>query len=174
MSAFNGRFVSLVDGANYMEPTFFIGYGNSYPFISEDIERAEVVFGPSSALYGPNAHNGLLNVITKHIKDSNGGMLALKMGSNELSAQRFRYAKSFANYGFKISGEETSNYDWSHPRSFGQDYDMNGVITQQDQHEDAIIWDESGSYPTAWNDGNQDGVWNHTEQMMVMLSLIHI
>ena len=55
MSAFNGRFVSLVDGANYMEPTFFIGYGNSYPFISEDIERAEVVFGPSSALYGPNA-----------------------------------------------------------------------------------------------------------------------
>ena len=168
MSAFNGRFVSLVDGANYMEPTFFIGYGNSYPFISEDIERAEVVFGPSSALYGPNAHNGLLNVITKHIKDSNGGMLALKMGSNELSAQRFRYAKSFANYGFKISGEETSNYDWSHPRSFGQDYDMNGVITQQDQHENAIIWDDSGSYPTAWNDGNQDGVWNHTEQMMVM------
>ena len=95
-------------------------------------------------------------------------MLALKMGSNELSAQRFRYAKSFANYGFKISGEETSNYDWSHPRSFGQDYDMNGVITQQDQHEDAIIWDESGSYPTAWNDVNQDGIWNHTEQMMVM------
>ena len=168
MSAFNGRFVSLVDGANYMEPTFFIGYGNSYPFISEDIERAEVVFGPSSALYGPNAHNGLLNVITKHIKDSNGGIIALKMGSNELSAQRFRYAKSFANYGFKISGEETSNYDWSHPRSFGQDYDMNGVITQQDQHEDVIIWDESGSYPTAWNDVNQDGVWNHTEQMMVM------
>ena len=28
--------------------------------------------------------------------------------------------------------------------------------------------DESGSYPTAWNDVNQDGVWNHTEQMMVM------
>ena len=36
MSAFNGRFVSLVDGANYMEPTFFIGYGNSYPFIPYD------------------------------------------------------------------------------------------------------------------------------------------
>ena len=30
MSAFNGRFVSLVDGANYMEPTFFIGYGKTF------------------------------------------------------------------------------------------------------------------------------------------------
>ena len=58
MSAFNGRFVSLVDGANYMEPTFYIAYGNTLPFVNEDIERLEIVFGPSSALYGPNAPNG--------------------------------------------------------------------------------------------------------------------
>ena len=168
MSAFNGRFVSLVDGANYMEPTFFIGYGNSYPFISEDIERAEVVFGPSSALYGPNAHNGLLNIITKHIRDSNGGMIAFTTGSSNLAAQRFRFAKTMGNYGFKVSGEVSSNYDWSYPRNFGQDYDMNGIITTQSEHEEAILWDESGNTPTAWNDINQDGVWNHSEQMLVM------
>lgn len=168
MSAFNGRFVSLVDGANYMEPTFFIAYGNSYPFISEDIERAEVVFGPSSALYGPNAHNGLLNIITKHIKNSNGGVIAFTTGSNQLLAQRFRYAKTIRNYGFKVSGEVTSNYDWYYPRAFGQDYDMNGLITTQDQHEEAIIWDNEGNTPTAWNDINNDGTWNHAEQMLVM------
>ena len=168
MSAFNGRFVSLVDGANYMEPTFFIGYGNSYPFISEDIERAEVVFGPSSALYGPNAHNGLLNIITKHIRDSNGGMIAFTTGSSNLAAQRFRFAKTIGNYGFKVSGEVSSNYDWNYPRNFGQDYDMNGIITTQSEHEEAILWDESGNTPTAWNDINQDGVWNHSEQMLVM------
>ena len=168
MSAFNGRFVSLVDGANYMEPTFFIAYGNSTPFISEDIDRAEVVFGPSSALYGPNAHNGLLNIITKHIKDSNGGIIAFTSGSNQLAAQRFRFAKTIGNYGYKVSGEVSSNYDWNYPRDFGQDYDMNGIITTQAQHEDAILWDESGNVPTAWNDLNQDGVWNHAEQMLVM------
>ena len=168
MSAFNGRFVSLVDGANYMEPTFFIGYGNSYPFISEDIERAEVVFGPSSALYGPNAHNGLLNIITKHIRDSNGGMIAFTTGSSNLAAQRFRFAKTIGNYGYKVSGEVSSNYDWNYPRNFGQDYDMNGIITSQSEHEEAILWDESGNTPTAWNDINQDGVWNHSEQMLVM------
>ena len=85
MSAFNGRFVSLVDGGNYMEPTFFISYGNSHPFISEDIDRAEVVFGPSSALYGPNAHNGLLNIITKHIRDSNGATIAFSRKSDSSS-----------------------------------------------------------------------------------------
>ncbi len=168
MSAFNGRFVSLVDGANYMEPTFFIGYGNSYPFISEDIERAEVVFGPSSALYGPNAHNGLLNIITKHIRDSNGGMIAFTTGSSNLAAQRFRFAKTIGNYGYKVSGEVSSNYDWNYPRNFGQDYDMNGIITSQSEHEEAILWDESGNTPTAWDDINQDGVWNHSEQMLVM------
>ena len=45
MSAFNGRFVSLVDGLNYMEPTFYIAYGNTLPFVNEDIERLEDDFG---------------------------------------------------------------------------------------------------------------------------------
>ena len=53
MSAFNSRFVSLIDGANYMEPTFSVAYGNSLPVIHEDISRIEVVYGPSSVLYGP-------------------------------------------------------------------------------------------------------------------------
>ena len=48
MSAFNSRFVSLIDGANYMEPTFSVAYGNSLPVINEDISRIEVVYGPSS------------------------------------------------------------------------------------------------------------------------------
>ena len=45
---------------------------------------------------------------------------------------------------------------------------MNGIITTQAQHEDAILWDESGNVPTAWNDLNQDGVWNHAEHMLAM------
>ena len=68
MSAFNSRFVSLIDGANYMEPTFSVAYGNSLPVINEDISRIEVVYGPSSVLYGPNAHNGLLQISSQTSK----------------------------------------------------------------------------------------------------------
>ena len=95
-------------------------------------------------------------------------MIAFTTGSSNLAAQRFRFAKTIGNYGFKVSGEVSSNYDWNYPRNFGQDYDMNGIITSQSEHEEAILWDESGNTPTAWNDINQDGVWNHSEQMLVM------
>ena len=81
MSAFNSRFVSLIDGANYMEPTFSVAYGNSLPVINEDIERIEIVYGPSSVLYGPNAHNGLMNIITKHPRNSEGMNLVISSGS---------------------------------------------------------------------------------------------
>ena len=101
MSAFNSRFVSLIDGANYMEPTFSVAYGNSLPVINEDISRIEVVYGPSSVLYGPNAHNGLLNIITKHPRESEGMSYVFSSGSSEYRSQRFRYAKPSKNLDLK-------------------------------------------------------------------------
>ena len=121
MSAFNGRFVSLVDGANYMEPTFFIAYGNTLPFINEDIERLEVVFGPSSALYGPNAHNGLLNVITKHPKDSQGASVSFGGGSSNYQSFRARLATARGPLSMKFSFENINVLDWKYTRTFGQD-----------------------------------------------------
>ena len=64
MAVFNGRFVTLMDGKKFSDPIFRTSFNNTFPTIMEDIERLEVVFGPSSALYGPNAHNGLINIIT--------------------------------------------------------------------------------------------------------------
>ena len=135
MSAFNGRFVSLVDGANYMEPTFFIAYGNTLPFINEDIERLEVVFGPSSALYGPNAHNGLLNVITKHPKDSQGANVSFGGGSSSYNSFRARLATARGPLAMKLSFENVNVLDWKYTRTFGQDYNMDSELTYQSTHE---------------------------------------
>ena len=169
MSAFNGRFVSLVDGANYMEPTFYIAYGNTLPFINEDIERLEVVFGPSSALYGPNAHNGLLNVITKHPRESQGIDIAFGGGSSSYSSQRVRYAKARGPIALKLSLENTRVLDWEYPRTFGQDYSMDGEITNLESHESVVFWDFWNSdLPEAWNDKNNDGQWDHVEEITVM------
>ncbi len=169
MSAFNGRFVSLVDGANYMEPTFYIAYGNTLPFINEDIERLEVVFGPSSALYGPNAHNGLLNVITKHPRDSQGINIAFGGGSSNYSSQRARYAKAKGPLALKFSIENTKVLDWEYPRIFGQDYSMDGEITDIESHESVTFWEFwDVNVPEAWDDKNNDGGWDHVEEITVM------
>ena len=171
MSAFNGRFVSLVDGANYMEPTFYIAYGNTLPFINEDIERLEVVFGPSSALFGPNAHNGLLNVITKHPRDSQGSTIAYSSGTSGYTSYRARFAKSIGKLGFKFSLADMSVLDWKYPRNFGQDYNLDGEITSEEDHETVIFWDFfDPDVPTVWDDKNGDQEWDHVEEMTVMTS----
>ena len=169
MSAFNGRFVSLVDGANYMEPTFFIAYGNTLPFINEDIERLEVVFGPSSALYGPNAHNGLLNVITKHPKDSQGANVSFGGGSSNYQSFRARLATARGPFSMKFSVENINVLDWKYTRTFGQDYNMDSDLTYQSEHEEVIFWDFfDPSIPEVWDDINGDGQWDYAETIDVM------
>mgnify|MGYP001185630727 FL=1 len=169
MSAFNGRFVSLVDGANYMEPTFFIAYGNTLPFINEDIERLEVVFGPSSALYGPNAHNGLLNVITKHPKDSQGASVSFGGGSSSYNSIRARLATSRGPLSMKFSFENIDVLDWKYTRSFGQDYNMDSELTYQSTHESVSFWNFfDSSQPEIWDDINGDGEWDYVETIDVM------
>ena len=169
MSAFNGRFVSLVDGANYMEPTFFIAYGNTLPFVNEDIERLEVVFGPSSALYGPNAHNGLLNVITKHPKDSQGANVSFGGGSSNYQSFRARLATARGPLALKFSIENINVLDWKYTRTFGQDYNMDSELTYQSTHETVTFWDFfDPSQPDVWDDINGDGQWDYVETVNVM------
>ena len=76
MSAFNGRFVAMKDGM-YLNDPVTANFSNHSPIINDDIERIEIVFGPSSAIYGPNAHNGLMNIITKHPKDIESNIFLL-------------------------------------------------------------------------------------------------
>lgn len=52
----------------------------------DDIDRIEVVSGPGGTLYGPNAVNGVINVITKRAQDSQGGLAIASGGTIERSA----------------------------------------------------------------------------------------
>ncbi|MBK9337180.1 MAG: TonB-dependent receptor plug domain-containing protein [Lewinellaceae bacterium] len=64
-SAFNPKNLQINDGRFSSLIATGLPLGALGTTVKEDIERIEVILGPSSALYGPNAHNGLLNTITK-------------------------------------------------------------------------------------------------------------
>ena len=64
----------------------------------EDIERIEVVRGPGAALWGANAVNGVINVVTKHAADSLGGAAALLDMTVEYLQTRRQFARPLAMF----------------------------------------------------------------------------
>ena len=84
---FNGRFANkllvLIDGRSVYTPTFSGVYWEYFDYLLADIERIEVIRGPGATLWGANAVNGIINIITREAGDSQGGLLSLAAG-NEL------------------------------------------------------------------------------------------
>ncbi len=85
----------LVDGRSIYTPLHGGVYWDMHDVPLENIERIEVIRGPGGALWGANAVNGIINIITKSAKDTQGG-LAVAGGGTNLKAQ------SFLRYGDKI------------------------------------------------------------------------
>lgn len=92
---FNGRFANkllvLKDGRSIYTPLFSGVYWEHQATPLEDIERIEVIRGPGAALWGANAVNGVINIITRHTSDSNGGLVSASMGSNEKGSGTLGY-----------------------------------------------------------------------------------
>ncbi|TAD95030.1 MAG: TonB-dependent receptor [Bacteroidetes bacterium] len=113
-SAFNAKVLNMTDGRISMTagstglPAII---NNTY--IKEDVERVEVVFGPNSALYGPNAHNGVMQVLTKDPRSSAGTIVAIGAGNQNVLTARLRHAQILNNkFSFKVMGEYTAGKDF--------------------------------------------------------------
>lgn len=105
-SAFNPKNLQLNDNRLTTLIATGLPLGALSTTIKEDIERVEVILGPSSALYGPNAHNGLLNTITKDPRTSQGTTIAVGVGNQNVLSTRFRHASKLGDkFAFKVSAE---------------------------------------------------------------------
>ena len=92
---FNGQFANkllvLVDGRTVYTPIFSGVYWESLDLPLEDIERVEVIRGPGASLWGANAVNGIINIITKNAADTQGGFASLTVGNVEKTIADLRY-----------------------------------------------------------------------------------
>lgn len=105
-SAFNPKNLQLNDNRLTTLIATGLPLGALSTTVKEDVERIEVILGPSSALYGPNAHNGLLNTITKDPRTSQGTTVAVGVGNQNVLSTRFRHANKLSDkFAYKVSAE---------------------------------------------------------------------
>ncbi|WP_342117293.1 TonB-dependent receptor plug domain-containing protein [Pseudoduganella sp. OTU4001] len=76
-SPFANKLLVLIDGRSVYSPFFSAVFWDAQGVVMEDIERIEVISGPGSTLWGVNAVNGVINIITRHAKDSQGTLLSI-------------------------------------------------------------------------------------------------
>ena len=63
----------------------------------EDIDRIEVIRGPGASIWGDNAVNGVINIITKKASDTQGGLLSAGYGDEQQGFSGLRYGGKIGN-----------------------------------------------------------------------------
>jgi iron complex outermembrane receptor protein len=123
----NERFVQWIDGIDGSAPILNFPTGNIVGIGELDAEGLELIPGAASALYGPNAFNGILIMTSKSPFDYQGVSAQFKTGFTDSDAQGeinpynnfgIRYAKAFNNkFAFKVNFSYFKAEDW-----VGNDY----------------------------------------------------
>jgi len=123
---FNSRYANkllvLIDGRTVYTPIFSGVYWDTQDVLMEDIERIEVIRGPGGTLWGANAVNGVINVITKKAKDTQGAFLSVGGGTEEKFNSAFRYGGKIGDDGYyRIYGKQFDRGTFYSPDGDPQD-----------------------------------------------------
>ncbi|MEX2122941.1 MAG: TonB-dependent receptor [Woeseia sp.] len=97
-SAIANKLLVLIDGRTVYTPLFSGVFWDMQDVMLEDIERIEVISGPGATLWGTNAVNGVVNIITRRAEDSQK-TLAVIMGGNRETAAALRYGGTLGELG---------------------------------------------------------------------------
>ncbi len=115
-SEFSNKMLVMIDGRSVYNSLFAGTYWDAQDTVMEDIDRIEVIRGPGAALWGANAVNGVINVITKKASETQGGLSASIVGSH-LVSQSLRYGGEVGDgghyriYGKGFKREEFETFD---------------------------------------------------------------
>ena len=143
-SQFANKLLVMIDGRTVYTPLFSGVFWDVQDLMLEDIERIEVVRGPGGTLWGVNAVNGVINILTKQAADTQGLLVSSLGGSLERTS-------TAARYGGELGGD-------AHYRAYVKyfnrgDFDNHGGVKAHD------AWDVArGGVRFDWNPTGGDSL----------------
>lgn len=121
---FSNKLLILIDGRSVYSPLFSGVYLDVQDVMLEDIDRIEVISGPGAMLWGANAMNGVINIITRpaYLTDSGVAKLAAGPDEREIGARigqrldnglSYRvYGKAFQRDSLKLANGADADDEW--------------------------------------------------------------
>lgn len=113
-SPFENKLLVLIDGRAIYSPLFSGVFWDAQDVVLEDISRIEVISGPGATLWGANAVNGVINIITKSARDTQGTLVSAGMGNRDQTGV-LRYGGAldggghYRVYGKVAEGDDSRN-----------------------------------------------------------------
>lgn len=121
-SAFSRSLLVLIDGRSVYTPLFAGVYWDVQNVLLEDVDRIEIIRGPGGTIWGSNAVNGVVNIITKNARNTHGSYASTSGGNINEVESGIRYGANHGNnldyrayaFGFGETPEfhaDNNNYD---------------------------------------------------------------
>ncbi|MBI1849514.1 MAG: TonB-dependent receptor [Planctomycetes bacterium] len=105
-SVFSNKLLVLIDGRSVYSPAFSGTFWDAQDTVLADVDRIEVVRGPGGSLWGANAVNGVINVITKSARDTQGFLIEGGAGTEERGFGTVRYGGQLSDdLWFRVYGK---------------------------------------------------------------------
>lgn len=142
-SAFSKSVLVLIDGRNVYTPLFAGVNWRLQNLVLEDIERIEVIRGPGGTIWGTNAVNGVINIITKNSKATKGALISVGGGNFDRGTGEFRYGGSIGR-------------DLSY-RVYGMAFARGHEFHPDDGNYDDWQWGQGG-FRMDWDNENRDTI----------------
>jgi len=188
---FSNKILILIDGRSVYSPLFSGIEYDMQDVLVDEIERIEVISGPGATLWGANAMNGVINIITRNAHDSQGLLLRADAGAEEQGlglryggklgsdgALRV-YAKWFDRGETEFENGDGAEDDWSRVQvGFRGDFarDRN-TFTLQGDYQDASL-SQFNAEDFGFSTANLLGRWEHAGErvhtrMQTFLDRVH-
>jgi iron complex outermembrane receptor protein len=118
---FSKSVLVLIDGRNVYTPLLAGVYWDVQDVPLDDIDRIEVIRGPGGTVWGPNAGNGVINIITKNSRDTHGVTADALVGNEDQFVGDVRYGASARRSDYRLFGRGFARHHEYHSNGINDD-----------------------------------------------------